>query len=99
MTKPIKPNEVADLKEERIPEGVIEAFNEMIADNWKNYYAKFKKDDVVTKILGKFQTTEAEIYSKNWLDIEDVYRKAGWKVTYDGPAYCETYDATYEFKK
>lgn len=99
MIEPIKPSEVAGLKQKRIPNKVIEAFNEMIADNWKGSYARFKKDDVLDKILEKINSTRNEVYKQNWLDVEDIYRQAGWKVTYDSPAYCETYDATYEFKK
>lgn len=32
------------------------------------------------------------------LDVEDVYRAAGWEVTYDKPGYNETYDATFTFR-
>ena len=43
------------------------------------------------------EVTRATIFDNNWLDIEPTYRKAGWKVIYDGPAYCENYPATFTF--
>lgn len=39
-----------------------------------------------------------QLIKEKWLDIEDHYRKAGWKVTYDKPAYCENYDAYFKFE-
>ena len=34
-----------------------------------------------------------------WLDVEGIYRKAGWDVEYDSPGYCEDYPATFKFRK
>ena len=39
-----------------------------------------------------------EIFANHWLDIEDIYRQAGWSVEYD-PAYCETYDSNFTFTR
>lgn len=39
------------------------------------------------------------VYGKQYLDVEDIYRKEGWKVVYDKPAYCETYEPTFTFSK
>lgn len=35
----------------------------------------------------------------SWVDFEDLYRKQGWKVVYDKPAYCETYKAYFVLSK
>ena len=43
--------------------------------------------------------TEQEVYDRNLLDVEDAYRKLGWKVAYDKPGYNEAYEGTYQFKK
>jgi hypothetical protein len=40
-----------------------------------------------------------EIFEKKQFDIEPVFRSVGWKVTYDKPAYNETYPATFTFTK
>jgi len=45
---------------------------------------KFKKND---------------IFEKNFLDFESVFRNVGWSVEYDKPGYCESYDAFFTFKK
>ena len=33
------------------------------------------------------------------MDFEDLYRKSGWSVSYDKPAYNENYDAFLIFNK
>ena len=104
MAGPITPDEVAALKREVvIPERVFDAFNELIAKHWNGRTAKFKQDDVVELILRKYgrskSVTRNSIYANHWLDVEPIYREAGWKVIYDRPGYNETYSATFEFSK
>jgi hypothetical protein len=41
----------------------------------------------------------AEVFSKHYLDFEDVYRKQGWKVYFDRPGFNESYTATFTFSK
>ena len=43
------------------------------------------------------QTREL-VYPSRDSDIEDIFREAGWKVTYDKPAYNESYDAYFKFE-
>ena len=50
--------------------------------------------EVVAKALKR-----KEIYDKNWLDVEDVYESAGWKVEYDKPGYNENYEPTFTFSR
>ena len=102
MTQPIKPKDVVSAKQESLPDQVIEAFNELIAENWKGSSAKIRQDDALKGIRKKFtpkRVTSQTILDNNWLDIEEVYRKAGWDVYYDNPAYNETYEPTFEFSK
>lgn len=96
--KPIRPSEVISKKKELLPDEVLEAFNELIAKEWDGREASFKLKEVVPLIAKKLNINSASVNS-NWLDVEDIYRKAGWKVKYDGPGYCETYDAYYVFSK
>lgn len=96
MTKPISPSDIAATKKLVIPPEVIEAANELIALNYSDGYASFKLKDFVKlakKKLGNVKLND------DWLNIEDIYRAEGWKVIYDQPAYCETYDAYFQFKK
>jgi hypothetical protein len=99
MIKPIKPHDVAKLKEERLPDQVILAFNEAIADNWKGTYASFRQDDIADRIKLKMGINDSTIFDKCYLNVEDIYRAAGWKVEFDSPAYCETYPAIFKFSK
>lgn len=101
-TKPISPKDVVSLKRDGIPDKVIEAFNELIAKSWNGGYAYVKQEEVVALIKAKTgldSTTGGEIYANNWLDVEDIYRQAGWIVTYDKPGYNENYGASFQFKK
>jgi hypothetical protein len=96
--QPIKPKEVADYKRENFPNEVFEAFNELIVENAGPGEIVVKQKDVVKRMVDKGLNRD-EIYKKGWLDIEDVYRKAGWKVGYDKPGYNESYDAFFVFKQ
>lgn len=99
MARPIKPSEVPDAKASRMPDGVFEAFNELIVENWSDGQARVSQKDAVERIADKVRCTREEVYSKNWLDVEDIYRKAGWLVKYDKPGYNETFAAYFVFKK
>lgn len=94
--KPISPSDVVAAKKEKIPEVVIETFNDLIAQNFLDGVSSFKQKAVVLFLVEKGLNRQ-EIYDKHWLDIEDVYREAGWKVVYDKPAYNETYEPNFTF--
>lgn len=95
---PIKPGEVVKEKEKSIPDAVFEAFNQLIAENFNGYSATVLQKDVVALMKEK-GVNIGEAYKKGWLDVEDIYRKAGWKVEYDKPGYNESYDASFEFSR
>lgn len=107
MPGPITPDEVVKKKQQIVPEFVFEAFNELIARNLSGGYAMVKQDDVVALILSKMNPEavtwegmgedRARVFAYHWLDIEPLYRGAGWDVTYeDSPGYN---GATFTFKK
>lgn len=98
--EPIKPNDVIDEKLKSIPPEVIESFNEIIVEKFNGTESTFKQDDVITKILNKLTNiNKSDIFNKHWLDVEEIYRKIGWKVEYDKPGYNESYAANFTFKK
>lgn len=104
MAKPIKPEDVEKLKKAQIPNEVIEAFNELIAENWTGSSSTVYQKDVVNRILKKFnhpnpKYMEKRIFNKKWLDVEKIFINAGWKVKYDKPAYCESYSAYFRFTR
>lgn len=93
--KPITPKEVVKKKKEQIPPEVLEAFDELIAENWNGHCSTFSQKDVSALIRAKLKGD----FPIKYLDVEDIYRKAGWKVDYDKPGYNESYDASFEFSK
>lgn len=101
MTRPLAPSEVAKLKADSIPAGVIEAFNELIVENWNSSTrsARVTQDDAIARVELKTGASRAEVYIKRWLDVEDVFRASGWEVEYSKPGYNEDGTASFTFKQ
>lgn len=98
--KAIKPGEVVEAKKAALPPEVLDAFNELIAKYWTGHSATVKQPEVARLIASKLGLENTSpVYDNHWLDVEDVYRKEGWKVKYDKPGYNESYDAYFEFSK
>lgn len=95
MIKPITPKEAANGN--RIPDFVIQAFNELIAQDFINHRAWVYQEDVIDRILkyAKNESSEYEnvtretIFQRGWLNIEGLYTSIGWKVEYDKPGFNE----------
>lgn len=95
MTKPITPKELANAPSAHIPDEVIAAFNELIAETG----GRVTQDAVVKRILAKMPDVPREdVFTKGWLNVDSVYRKAGWKVAFDRPGSDETYQAYWTFE-
>lgn len=94
MIKPIRPSEID--KTTVIPEAVIEAFNELITKNYLNGFSKVEVSEVCRLISEKMSINQSQVDSL-WLNVEDIYRKAGWLVVYDAPGYNESYAASFTF--
>lgn len=107
MTKPISPNEVVETKKTIVfPSKVIEAWNFLIAKNYSAGKSVVKQDDAVKTLIEYLGLDQKDdrgsrnyCYENRYLDIEEVYRNEGWSVEYDKPAYYETYEPTFTFKK
>ncbi len=102
MIKPIQPKDVIKEKQRSLPDQVVETFNELIAENWNGSDALIYQEDVVARIKKKFlpkRITNKKIFDNHWLDVEDVFKNAGWSVYYDKPAYNEDYKASFSFSK
>jgi hypothetical protein len=99
--KPFSPDEALRSKTDFIPDFVIEAFNGLLAKKYNGGSVEIKQDDAIAEII-KLSPTAIErhnIFDNNWLDIESIYEDAGWSVSYDKPAYNESYSAYFEFSK
>lgn len=97
--KPITPEEVTKEKQRFIPDEVFEVFNELIAKHWNGHSATIYQKAVCAMIAAKMHVSTDYVYTQQWLDIEDIYREAGWSVEYDKPAYCESYEAYFKFRR
>jgi hypothetical protein len=99
MVKPIKPGEVSDRKRSHLPDEIIEAFNDAIASYYYHGEANFTQEYIISQIVRR-GIGRKDIEGNHLLQgIEEIYRPAGWIVTFNAPAYNETYMAYYSFKK
>lgn len=107
---PIKPSEINKLKIETIPDEMIKAVNSLILKKWNGTSAIIKQDDIVNEYLDNLKISEhpdeidirlerGKVFEYNWLDFEDIYRNAGWRVKFDKPGYNETYEPFFVFSK
>jgi hypothetical protein len=92
----ITPDEALGLKEELLPPFVMRVWNRLISQNFCGKSAIITQKDVIEALL-LFCDGRQEIFDKGYLEIEEIYKKAGWKVVYDKPGFNETYEATFEF--
>jgi len=99
MTKPITPSEVADKKARSIKPEMIEAANELIVRNWDGTQAVVTLPELDKLARSKLGMKVGEPFESGAYDLEDAFRKAGWVVEFDKPAYNETYVAFFVFKK
>lgn len=102
IVKPITPDEVD--KGQHIPDFVIQAFNELIAEAWEGREATVVQKDAVARCIkvakvGGERVTSTMLFYKGWLNVEGFYRNAGWDVVYDKPGYNESYEATFCFTR
>jgi len=90
---PITPAEARSRKAASIPPEVFEAFNKRIVENLMPHgEAVFTQDsvlDIVLKDVPEMDRSNRrhELFELGYLDVEDVYRAAGWKVDYDKTGY------------
>lgn len=99
MSKPITPDEVAELQTKTFPAGVFDAFNELIASKFSGGSVTVMQNAAIALICEKTGVSRQEVFDKGWLNVEPAYRAAGWSVEYDKPAYNEDYEANYTFKR
>lgn len=102
------PDELLPIKRELIPNFVFDAFNELIARHLRSDgSAVIKQEEVVSLIRKKAAEMSLDIdghrtiFEKKWLDVEPLYRDAGWTVTYDRPVYYggEDFEPYFKFSR
>lgn len=99
MVEAISPADIAVEKAKNFPDFVLEEWNKIIAKNFTAGSAHVLQKDIIAALLPHTQHgNREEIFTNHWLDVEEVYREQGWSVTYDKPAYNESYEASFKFK-
>jgi hypothetical protein len=101
MVKPLAPADVGSAHAELFPDFVIETWNTVIAKNWSGTQSRIEQDDIILELIAAspMLVDRGDVFARHWLDIEDLYRAEGWVVEYDKPAYNESYDPYFVFKK
>ena len=97
--KPITPKEVTEKRDSSIPDGVLKAFNDLITKHWTGSSATIKQDEAAKLAAKNLKCSTEKLYDNHWMDVEPIYRKAGWSVKYDKPGYNESYEAYFVFSK
>lgn len=102
--KPFSPNDVRENKPSQVPSKVIKAFNDLLVKKFDGNSAILYQDDIVNAIISNFNTSPSNldydnlrntIFTKGWLNIEDIFRNVGWNVEYDKPDYNSTNGRAY----
>jgi hypothetical protein len=94
---PITPQQVQVSK--AFPSEVFEAFNFFIQTGYRNGESIVRQCDVIRR-LEELGYSKSRVEHEKLLDIEEVYRDAGWEVEYDKPGYNETwYEPKFIFRK
>ena len=72
-------------------------------ENMRGKQAVILQEEVIKRILSKYldepTITRETIYENDWLDVEDLFRDAGWQVVYDKPSGHDSYPTTFTFIK
>lgn len=95
------PNEAIEAFHNKIPEEVLECWNETIVSNLKLTSNEVKSvcflKDISAKIQTRMGITSSELEKRGWLNLESFFEKKGWKVSIDKPGYNESYSTTITF--
>lgn len=85
-----------------IPQYVLDAFNELIAENYSgpNTMTYVYQNDVVALICkNNPDVTNKFIYENKLLDIEDLYGSYGWEVSYYKQPFYSSDSSYFRFSK
>lgn len=99
MATTIEPIRPEDVDRPVIQPGVIDAFNELIRENWDSGVAVIPLRDVHARVRAKLGVPAGNGIDRRWLNVEDAFRAVGWDVEYESPGWDESYMAHYTFRK
>lgn len=78
---PVTPTDCFALKQSlEVPPLIIEVINGLIAINFEGDHSTVFVKEIIDEVCKRDPSlTEDEIYENNYLDVEDLYVKYGWK--------------------
>ena len=98
MVAPLTPDEVSDSLLRSIPDGVIEAVNELLTKKLRGTNATLYQDDIKNRAI-EIMGIEWKEFDNGWLDFEPLFRDAGWEVQYYKPPYYSDERPTFMFSR
>lgn len=112
MTKPFSPTDLQKEAESfKIPDYVIQAVNELLLESCKGLEKipstiTIKELDIIEKALSIANKNRDEscylnsnhLYENKFLNFEPTFKREGWLIERDAPAYYESYSTFYIFK-
>jgi len=95
------PQDALESHEHNLPEEILAAVNTLLSERVASGRVTITQPELLELVTKDGKFTSAEIFARKWFDFEGVYRKAGWKVSYDKPDYNGSGNAywTFEAKK
>jgi len=101
MATPLRPQDIGPIAAARIPDFVIEAVNELLVKHSASPTITLLLHEVTDAAMARapIDVTRDQLFDEHWLDFEPIYRDAGWRVTFDKPAYNETYESRFVFRR
>ncbi len=80
---PITPGQVIS-RHTKILDKVIEVWNKLIEDNYNhtNKISIINEEVAVEALMLSLNINENSVYKLGYLNIEEVYKKHGWTITY-----------------
>lgn len=83
---PVRPDELVPANERQIPDVVFDVFNAHLTRGSAKASTgiRIEEEDIVRELV-KRGLKKADIFGKKWLQVEPIYRQAGWEVVYSRP--------------
>lgn len=103
MTKPVTPDDIEREREQTPPpDEVIQAFNDLIRKHWNDLaggQAIVTQDEAIEEIGRLTGKKRHVILAEGLLNIEAVYREAGWHVEYEKQLRGDEHPSRFIFRR